>query len=88
MIKNPLECLKSQSSGFTQVVTLDSLSLSAAEPEGNALWVHLLIDAWVALEGERESYGLSDTKPTMEGLLKRIEFHHPKVRIIFQLYNA
>ena len=28
------------------------------EPDSDKLWGHLLIEAWVALEGEQESLGL------------------------------
>jgi hypothetical protein len=80
MIKSPLECLKSQSNGFTHITTLDSWTSEPSEPDSNKLWGHLLIEAWVALEGERESLGLGNEQPTMDKLMGRIKFHHPKVR--------
>jgi hypothetical protein len=79
MIKSPLECLKSQPNGFTQVVTLDSLPPASLGPDDNRVWAHLLIEAWVALEGERESFGLSNEKPVVEELMERITFHRPQV---------
>ena len=46
MIKSPLECLKSQSNGFTHVVTLDSWATEPLKLDGDKLWGHLLIEAW------------------------------------------
>lgn len=80
MLKSPLECLKSQSSGLTQVVTLDSWTSEYLEQEDDTFWAHLLIEAWTALEGELEFLGLCSKKPTIEELMGKIKFHHPKVR--------
>lgn len=82
MLKSPLECLKSQSGGLTQVVTLDSWTSESLEleQEDDTFWAHLLIEAWTALEGEQESLGLCSKKPTIEELMGKIEFHRPKVR--------
>ena len=74
-----LECLRSQSNGFTQVVTLDSWTSESLKPNSDTFWAHLLIEAWVALEGERESLGLGEVKPTIEALMGQIQFHRPKV---------
>ena len=79
MIKSPLECLKSQSNGFTDIVILDSSSSGLLEPDEDKLWAHLLVEAWVALE-EKQELGLSNEKPKMEELMGRIMFHHPRVR--------
>ena len=79
MMKSPLECLRSQFNGFTQVVTLDSWTSESLKPNSDTFWAHLLIEAWVALEGERESLGLGEVKPTIEALMGQIQFHRPKV---------
>ena len=78
MVKSPLACLKLGSNEVTQVVILDSLAHGSSEP--NAFWAHFLIEAWAALEGERESLGLTKVAPTVEDLMQRIKFLCPKVR--------
>jgi hypothetical protein len=86
MIKSLLECLKSQSNGFTNIVILDSSSSGLSEPDEDKLWAHLLVEAWVALE-EKQELGLSNEKPKMEELMGRIKFHHPRVRAAFSFCN-
>ena len=78
MVKSPLACLKPAFDEVTQVVNLDSLAQGSSEP--NAFWAHFLIAAWAALEGEQESLGLAKEVPTVEDLMGRIKFLHPKVR--------
>jgi hypothetical protein len=77
-VKSPLACLKSHSDEVTQVVTLDSWARESSEP--NPFWAHFLIEAWAALEGERESLGLCEEAPTVQDLIGRIKFVHPIVR--------
>jgi hypothetical protein len=77
MVKSPLACLK-PGSEVTQVVTLDSLPQGSSEP--NLFWAHFLLEAWAALEGERESLGLCKEAPTIQDLMGRIKFLRPKVR--------
>jgi hypothetical protein len=93
MIKSPLECLKSQSNGFTDVVMLDSFAFASGVLESDKFWAHLLIEAWVALEGEQDLLGLCNEKPMMEELLGKLKFHRPKVRTTpsfttFRLYSS
>jgi hypothetical protein len=80
MIKSPLECLKPQSNGFTDVVMLDSFPSGLSQPDEDKLWAHLLVEAWVALEEKRELLGLSNEKPKTEELMGRIKIHRPRVR--------
>ena len=77
IVKSPLACLK-PGSEVTQVVTLDSLAQGSSEP--NPFWAHFLIEAWAALEGERESLGLCKEAPTVQDLMGGIKFLCPKVR--------
>jgi len=78
MVKSPLACLKPGSDEVTQVVNLDSLAQGSSEPD--VFWAHFLIEAWTALEGERESLELAKEAPTVEDLMGRIKFLRPKVR--------
>jgi hypothetical protein len=78
MVKSPLASLKSLSDEVTEVVKLDSLGLASSEP--HLFWAHFLIEAWTALEGERKSLGLCTEAPTIQDLMGRIKFVHPKVR--------
>jgi hypothetical protein len=78
MVKSPLACLKPGLDEVTQVVNLDLMAQGSSEPK--AFWAHFLIEAWAALEGERESLGLAKEVPTIEELMGRIKFLHPKVR--------
>ena len=74
--------MKLQSNGFTIVVMLDSFASALSEPDQKKFWAHLLIKAWVALEGEQDLLGLCNEEPTMEEPLGKLKFHHPKVRIM------
>ena len=78
MVKSPLASLKSLSNEVTEVVKLDSLGQGSSEPD--PFWAHFLIEAWAALEGERKSLGLCTKAPTIQDLMGRIKFVHPKVR--------
>ena len=62
---------------------LDSWTSDSSTPDGDKLWAYLIIEVWVALEGERESLGLCNESPTVEELMGRIKFHRPKVRMNF-----
>jgi hypothetical protein len=88
MIKSPLECLKVQSNGFTDVVILDSFTSGLPEPDEDRLWAHLLVEAWVTLQEKGELLGLSCEKPTVEELMGRIKFHRPRVRTTYSFYNV
>jgi hypothetical protein len=78
MVKSPLASLMSCSDEVTQVVSLDSMARESSKP--NPFWAHFLIEAWAALEGERDSLGLCKEAPTVEELMGRIKFLCPKVR--------
>jgi hypothetical protein len=86
MVKSPLACMKPGSDEVTEVVILDSLAQGSSEP--NAFWAHFLIEAWAALEGERESLGLAEEAPTVEDLMGRIKFLRPKVRFTSTLQRT
>lgn len=59
---------------------MDSMPQGSQEPK--TFSAHFLIEAWAALQPQREALNLCPEAPTVEELMAKIQFVCPKVRLL------